>query len=546
MKRLRPESSMSSSNSAAPDRKARIAAAIRYREMMLRRAHPASEFGRAYMRRGTPEGIAEFGETWKKANAEQRLNRQLSGWTGRGKYASFGKSLRAMSGYAKTLGKVARTVGKTAVEGAKNYAAARSALTGGGLYGGQGKYDQVYNQLMDASDDKGAIVTGSNDETDSITITDREFVKKVYAPAITQATAPAINYSSFAQETLNVNPGLQSFAPNLSQIALNFGEVEFHQLVFELRPVVEPSVAGNGNVGSAMMVFNYNPNEDPYDNSDDILQSHGSVSSKITDGLTCGVECDPSKTNKTKFFIRNGPVPYQKDADEYDIGVLTIATEGIPQQYSNSSIFELHVYYKVTLRKRKAGAIKLMNEQMDMFIATGSIASSSLFSGQFITGNGGVLASYYNSIGGRLTAPAVRTLLYTFPASYQGLVRVRLWLEGASSAFTGVTRDLFGNISAVNDMYGPNLAGDVRSPESFVEMYSTDGAYYETTLRVRNSTAGVDNSVRLLIASSTASTVQSWTLTVYEHTANHWTSRTNPQGVFVNVTDGIVYAPNTA
>lgn len=487
----------------------------------------------------------EFGPSYALATDAQKLARVNSGYRGRGSYgwSDFKKDWKS-TGLGKSLARSGRRLIGAATDKA-------IGMLGSGLYGGQGNYapgmiggmntDVNLNQLIEGSNDIGQRIFGHNDETDSITISDTEFVRNIYAPALTGSET----FTRFAQETLAVNPGLQYFAPNLSQIAINYGEVEWLQLLFELRPLVEPSLAGNGNVGKAYMVFNYNANDDPFDNSDDIMQAHAAASGKITTTIGCGVECDPSKTNKTSFFVRPGPVPFGKDNDEYDIGVLTIASEGIPSQFANFPIFELHVKYSVTLRKRKAGTIKLANQQMDMFVATGSIASSSLFNGQFISGNGGVLASHYNSIGGKLEGPAVRTLKYTFPANYQGLVRARLWVEGASSAFTGTTLTINPNcsITTVKDMYGPNLAGDVKVPEAFVEMYSTDGCYYEVTLRVRNSIAGIENSFTLLLASSTASTVSSWTFTVYEHTMNHWTSRTNPNGVFVNVSDGIQYAP---
>lgn len=234
----------------------------------------------------------------------------------------------------------------------------KNLYKGMGRYGGMGRYT-ASNQLI-AGGRMAPKAIAKNDETDTIVITDCEFVKDIFAPTIPVPSGDSCHVASgFAQQQLQINPGLSGFAPNLSQIAGNYSEYSIKQLVFELRPVISETTVNNGQTGTAMMVFNYNPNEDPYDNKEDIMQAHGSVSGRIVDQIRCGVECDPRKNKDSEFFVRTGPVPYGKDNDEYDLGVLTLATNNIPYQFSNQQIYELWVYYTVELRKRKSGALKL-------------------------------------------------------------------------------------------------------------------------------------------------------------------------------------------
>jgi len=277
---------------------------------------------------------------------------------------------------------------------------------GKGLYGSQQIGGGGAYKMNSAKNSSNQLIAGGrqaprtlakNDETDTIILSDCEFVKDIFAPSILSGS------SSFASQLVGVNPGLAGFAPNLSQIACNYTEYELQQLVFELRPVISENNVNDGQSGIAMMVFNYNSNDDPFDNKEDVMQAHGSVSGRIVQPITCGVECDPRKTNKTKFFTRTGPVPYLKDNDEYDMGVLTIATNNIPVNFSNKQIYELWVHYKCLLRKRKAGAMRLNNQQRDIFVCSGDVlAASALYKSssatQFVGGASGVLASQQNNL----------------------------------------------------------------------------------------------------------------------------------------------------
>jgi Viral coat protein (S domain) len=502
----------------------------------------SKEFKKNYMRipkplrdapfsmvRATGANNERYGETWATATEAQRAARKENAFYGNGLYGGQGKY---------TFGDFTRGVRrgiKMIPAPIKNMLKEKAieAISGMGLYGGQGAYQS--NSLM-AGGRMAPITIAANDETDTLTLTDQEFVADIYAPTIASGS------SGFNSQTFAVNPGIQAFAPNLSQIACNYTEYTIKQLVYELRPVINESNVNNGLTGIGMMVFNYNPNDDPYDNKEDVLQAHGSVSGKITDAITCGVECSPAKTNKNNFFIRNGPVPYGKDNDEYDCGVMTIATNNIPAAFSNLQIFELHVYYTVELRKRRAGALRLVNQQRDLFVCSGDITyNGGLFTGQFVSGIGGVCLSQQNSIGGQLT-PVVGGLLYTLPAAMNGNFEIILAMEGTGFTFTGTPNlTVAGNVVSIADLYaGGNTATD--TPASSSVSQSSTNVILIWHVKARSATGGVNNSAQVVM-NFNGGTISQWQFTVQELTTMHWTSRSKVTPILLNSIDQSVIVP---
>lgn len=469
----------------------------------------------------------QFGLNSKSATDAQLLNRKMHGYKGAGAY-SLGRAWRR-SGLGKTVARAGRSLIRAGA------AKAISAMSGAGLYGGQGEYNA--NALI--SGGRMSVSGGfAGNETDTLTISDCEYVKDIFAPQIASGT------SGFASQTIDANPGLAAFAPNLAQIAANFVECEWQQLVFELRPVISESNVNNGLTGAAMMVFNYDPaNGNPYDNKEDVMQAHGSVSGRIVDGLSCGVECDPDKVKETEFFIRTGPVPYGRNVDDFDIGQLVIATNNIPAAFSNQQIYELWVYYTVDLRKRKAGAMRLNNQQKDLFVCSGNVATANFPQNQFIAGVDGVCASQQNNIGGLLTSPGQSRFQYTFPPDFNGYVEVRLFIEGAAMTYSGnpsVTLST-GTLSLMSDIYGSTqVAGD--TPTALIYNNGTTQAMYIFHLKVKSVVGGNANNF-ILDTTTNGGTMNQWSLEVMELTSNHFSKPAVPRPVLVNTTDGTIVVP---
>jgi hypothetical protein len=336
-KRTRTETGWSS--------KAKIAAAINAR---TNARFPYSQYGRSYSKRGvagSPAMLA-YGDSWKSATKAQRANRKEYGYYGRGLYSGRGGF---WSDFKKGFGDVVGAAGKAvkAVEG----------LTGKGLYTGRGIYDS--NVLVNGPhlDPRPALhFSGTGDETSTLIMSQKEYIGDVFAPDST----------NFTNTSYDLNPGLVANFPFLAQYAQNFEEYEFEQLVFEYHSTVDASSTNNpnGNTGTVIMATNYNVSSPAFTDKEQMIQYHGGVSGRMTDNLTHGVECEPSKNaGSPQKYVRTF-IPVNQDLKSYDLGKFQIAFQNIPQSYFNQQVGELWVYYKVKLTKPRLFSAQSGNVQI--------------------------------------------------------------------------------------------------------------------------------------------------------------------------------------
>ena len=506
----------------------------------LTKRFPRAEFGTVYHKRtsagGDPGVEQHYGASWADATPDQRANRITHGFYGRGKY-SFGKSLRALGGYTKSIGKVINTVGSTGVKAASNFAKARSILGmglygGQGIYGGQGEYRQ--NSLI-AGGDMSMQVHAQSDETDSMTLTNREFIKEIYAP----------DNSGFNMENIECNPGLPGFAPKLAAIAANYQQYEIKQLVFEIVPLISESNVNNGITGTIMAVWNYDTNTDLYDNKEDIMQSSGAVSGRIVDKLTCGVECDTNKVKETEYFTRTCPVPIGRDADEFDHGKLIVATNNVPAGFYNQTIAELYVYYTIELRHFKPGTTRLNGQQREEFLCVQNGLESVTPSQNYASGATTVLRAQQSNMYGRLLGTNPTALIsrwaYTFSPEINGNFEIRLYVEfspPSGSSYTSVSESYTGNVFPVLDV-NPGTVGGTGAdvPHSHITAGLGGGMNTLITVhhvRVRSATAGVNNSFTVNLGGPGTGNVSSWGFSIVELSMNLWQSRTINNPVYIN------------
>lgn len=488
--------------------------------------------------KGTPENKAFFGVTRNDPNTTtvQKQRRTAFGYTGPGLYGgqggySLSQVARQAWKYGRPMLHAALSTGPTAGlynEASNLYKKSGAKWLGSGAY-------EANTLMMDGAQKETGLLIDSGDESDTIVISDTEFVKDIFAPTFSSAS------SGFAQQQLEVNPGLPDFAPNLSQLAANYGEYTLLQLVYELRPVISENNVNNGQSGIVMMAFNYNPNDDPFDNKEDIMQAHGGVSGRITDKIVCGVECDPSKTNKTSFFVRTQPWPYGKDADEYDPGRLSICTNNIPLAFQSTQICELWVSYTVQLRKRKAGAIRLINQQRDLFVNATNNAftpETPLFTSANMLQN---LKAQSSNLGCGLAAGSTTDeIQLLFPAAFNGTVEVEFRIEG-TTLNGGLYAVINANaqISFIADMFSGAPAGDL--PTGEFSVLSATMFVYKAHLRVRSAVGGANNAITIFSV-PTSGNVTSWSLEVKEYFGMPQ-SRVVVAPLLQNIATGVVVTP---
>lgn len=271
----------------------------------------------------------------KKHEANEIGNLYMRGFRGRGAYLGdlgaiaggmVGGSLGAKMGGA--LGNLAgRRMG---VSSGRSMAASKFDWAGRGAY--------VGNQLINPTGPSKKIAV-SGDETNDLIFSHREYLQDI---------TPTSN--GFQTQYFQViNPGLAAAFPFLSQIAQYYEEYEFIQLIYEVQSMITDG--NNNSAGNIIGCVQYNPMNIAFNSKQTMENYEHAISSKVTDHLFIGVECDPDKRSGSPAeYVRTGPVPSGQDAKTYDQAVVQIATNNAT---TGLNIGELWCHYKIRLSKCK-------------------------------------------------------------------------------------------------------------------------------------------------------------------------------------------------
>ena len=183
-----------------------------------------------------------------------------------------------------------------------------------------------------------------------------KMIGKIYAPSgITSRTG-----SAFSMQEFQLNPGLNETFPWLSEVAKNYKQYSFRQLIFTTVPLLDGITISTGdNPASASgfidMLYAPDCKARPPKNSDE-MHDYGSVNSTIHKPMRLGIECQARGRGGNKLV---GPevrhVRYQGDIDaftdpnNYDWGKVYVSTHGVPKSLENLAIAELWVTYQCDL-----------------------------------------------------------------------------------------------------------------------------------------------------------------------------------------------------
>lgn len=454
--------------------------------------------------------------------------RQLSGpamqdivqryYEGRGKY-SLGAFLRQGEGYANRFLK----------KGLPNLLGAASmvkgAIGGSGLYSGRGGY----NNLV-AGGDASMAYDAPNDETESIVISNCEFLQDVYG-------APS---ASFFLESWKLNPGLTENFPWLAQIAQNYEEYEFIQLLFHFKSTVDASATNNtnGSTGTLIMATNYNPAAPNFSNKETMMQYHGANSGRVTEEHTHGVECDPDKNALSgQKYIRSLPVQVGQDLKTFDLGTFQLAQANLPSAFFNQQIGELWVTYTVRLRKPKLSVALCAASNECRFVSAGGETNILLMGTN-------PLQMQQNTLPITLTqsSPAANQckLLVTFPDFLTGLYEVYITTEGTGFVNTVATEAYTGSCTAWGDQYASLGGTDI--PNAINLAVTGNQAIYITRVYVQPVVAGVDNTYGLTIGLSSTAVITQTYVVVKQCNPSFAQSASNPAPIWVNAS-GVVVNP---
>ena len=352
----------------------RRAAAISAR---INRKYPYADYGRAYLKRGSPMSLQYFGPSYKQASDAQKQLRKELGFVGRGLYT--GMALRKLYGkykgrggyIGKTLGTLGGSIAGVAASALPVFASGGTLAPAAGLLvpglaaaGGaagdqledylkerfrsrtSGRGEYVTNDLVSSSGAKQNVVPDFHpSDITTVTLSNREYLRDIYAP---------LDGLQFSLQSFNINPGLKSVFPWLAQIAANYEEYEFKQLIFTYKSTVADFAAASGQVGQVMIATQYNPQSQDFATKEEMMLYDGSMSCKTSESMLHGVECDPSKNSGSAGkYVRIAPPDLGDDLKDFDLGKLSVAVMNCPSTYNGQQLGELWVSYTIELRKPK-------------------------------------------------------------------------------------------------------------------------------------------------------------------------------------------------
>ena len=279
---------------------------------------------------------------------------------------------------------------------------------------GLGAYTTKSNALVNGGGDNVVPSFTRSTDDDSVVISSKEFVTDVYAPG----TAGAFQIQQFA-----LNPAIALTFPWLSQIAANYEEYEFGQLLFTYKTNVTDFVSTNGQVGTVIMATQYNSDQPPFQSKTEMMHYAGCADSKTTENLLCGVECDPAKSSGAPGkFIRAGPVPQGEDNKQYDLGTFNLAMANCPALFADQAMGELHVSYTVRLRKQRFYSTQGKAILRDSFVAQTPVPGTPVAGGAMVIG----VANQNRIVGDLAWNAATNSWNYTFPAGIGGTFKIRV------------------------------------------------------------------------------------------------------------------------
>lgn len=470
---------------------------------------PPSDYAHIAYKRGTiPLMLQQFGASYAEASPEQREARKAMGMSGRGAY-SVGRNWRRFSQGLGLTGAGNRLV-RAGTDVITN------ALSGSGMYTGHGAY--AGNSLVAGGEmtDDVPHVSSAADETGAITVSRREYVADIYGP-----TTP-FNVQSYA-----LNPGLEQSFPWLSQIAQNYEEYEFQQLIYTYRSTTtDVGTTTTGQCGTVIMATNYNAAAAPFSDKVVMMEYDGAMSCKTTDSMIHGVECDPLKlSGPAGHYIRANPVVSGQDLKTYDHALFQLAVANSPAGFQNQTIGELWVSYTVILRKPKFFVSRGLGITRDVFVSGNGTETTTALLGSIAS----LLYGQQNNLGSRIDFPAASQIRITFPAAYAGSVEIQLLTEGFTCAagqnpFTSVVT-YTGNIVGSADLYGGGGTAVDDTPRSIVVPHTAAGwtitgsqtsACLLLHVRITPATNGIDNTVVLNTGTLLTAPTQS-SLTIQEY-----------------------------
>jgi hypothetical protein len=272
--------------------------------------------------------------------------------------------------------------------------------------------------------------TSLEHDAGGLVLTHREFVQQIYGNP---------TGSTFVSSNFDVQPGLASLFPMLSQFAGNFKRYELISCVFHFNSHLDAGVlqSSTGQVGDICMFSHQDPTAPDFESAAE-FQMNGGKKAPVTRDLICGVECSPTQlrglANEGINIIRTGPITGKSTYQEYDQAKFQLAVSNTTSDMADKPLGDLFVSYKVRLIEPRISSMKSRTQLVDKFVAYDQTNQTVTTGDMYHVLPISYTALDVNNIGASVvidkkTDTENEVCTVTLPDWLQGLLRVTVTLE---------------------------------------------------------------------------------------------------------------------
>lgn len=352
-----------------------------------------------------------------------------------------------------------------------DYAAKRQQASGSGAY----ILNDTFGKSMTPTFKK-------NDDGTRVIITHDEYIGDIVSSG-----------ALFQLEKYDINPGQTKCFPWLSGIAGNFEQYRIRQLMFHYRSTTSDiGSSTNGQVGTIVMAPVYNNKVEDFVDKMSMLAQDNSISSKCTESMSCGIECDDKKLAGDQFKFVRKTIALDNDYEEYDHGKFYIAVSNAPAGFTGKAIGELWVSYSIELHKPVAGLLRGELVPRDYYVSTANRNAGAAGATPVMWNDAYTMINEANNLNTQLytydlsaTKKVTRLIL---PANRSGVYTVTMTMASTATLnLTGfLAQNSLGPVPVSNYMFN---VSDVAGPSAFSGMIIPGGYFYEGRFTFRHDAA---------------------------------------------------------
>lgn len=193
-----------------------------------------------------------------------------------------------------------------------NIAGKASAYIGKWL--GFGDYTINKNTIIGA----GGTVPSMHSTNDGLVVRHREYIGDLFSS------------TTFATNTIPLNPGLIDSYPWLSKIACCFQQYKILGAVVQFIPQTSDALSTGGSLGNVTLAAQYRTDQPAYPSMTMALESEFAVSGVPSEPLVLAIECDPRLSAYNSWYVRSAPQDTNEDVKTFDFVSLNILVSSNP------------------------------------------------------------------------------------------------------------------------------------------------------------------------------------------------------------------------